>query len=282
MTCARRGGVGNEIAVLPRCLRFAAAAQSSSAAAGVAILQVDTDRRSARSTKSTASFSNTSTTRSRMACSPSRSVAPDSRGVTSRRTGPHSAHGRRCGSSRRRSSVVRGACGSLPAARRQESDRGASSWSPVGTTTGRSGSRSRRARRASRCASARRMARRWRTPARRARAGVAGSAVFVHQHADGPRRDRRNRRRGPRRGARRFRVADARRRAQERHAAPRLCSRRSTGSRPRSSAGPAARSPRPTSGRTASGRSPRASITPTRSGAATPTTTASAPTSIWS
>ena len=51
--------------------------------------------------------------------------------------------------------------------------------------------------------------------------------------------------------------------------------------RPRSSAGPAARSRRPTSGRTASARSPRASTTPTSSGAATPTTTASAPTSTW-
>ena len=59
-------------------------------------------------------------------------------------------------------------------------------------------------------------------PLGRARAGMAGSAVLVRQHADGPRRDRRNRGRGPRRGANRFRVADARRRAQERHAAARL------------------------------------------------------------
>ena len=115
-----------------------------------------------------------------------------------------------------------------------------------------------------------------------ARIGVAGSAVLVRERAHRSRRDRRDRRRRTRRGARRFRVADARRRAQERHAASRSARRRSGISRPRSSAGPAARSPRPTSGRTASARSPRASTTRTKSGAATPTTTASAPTSTWS
>ncbi len=49
-----------------------------------------------------------------------------------------------------------------------------------------------------------------------------------------------------------------------------------------SSAGPGAPSPPSTSGRTASARRCRAAITPTRSGATTPTTTASAPTSSWS
>ena len=52
--------------------------------------------------------------------------------------------------------------------------------------------------------------------------------------------------------------------------------------RPRSSAGPAVRTPPSTSGRTASARGLARSTTPTRSGAATPTTTASARTSSWS
>ena len=195
---------------------------SSDQPAGVAILQVDTDRRIGTiDRRSTASSSSTSTTRSRMASSPSRSAAPASRGATSRRTGPPSDRRTRCASSRLRSSAARRACGSSAAASRPGSGSDDCSWSRAAAMTVRSGSRSRRARRGCHCACWRRMAACWRTSARVARIGVAGRPVLVRQRAHRSRRDRRDRGRRPRRGAHRLRVADARRRAQERHAAPR-------------------------------------------------------------
>ena len=113
-------------------------------------------------------------------------------------------------------------------ASRQESGSGECSWSPAGAMTDRSGSRSSRARRGCHCACWRRMEACSRIVHSGARIGVAGSAVLVHERAHRSRRDDRDRRRRTRRRARRLRVADARRRAQERHAAsrsPRLPSR---------------------------------------------------------
>ena len=230
--------------------------------------------------RSTASSWSTSTTRSRMACSPSRSAAPGSRGATSRRTGPLSGRRTRCTSSRRPfergTKSVRITAGRELAGIRQ---RRVFSWSPGGATTDRSGSRSSRARRVCHCASWRPTGTFWRNVRSDARIGVAGGAVFVRERADRSRRHRRNRGRRTRRGARRLRVADARRRAQGAACCVPTCSRRSVDWRPRSSAGRAAHLPRPTSGRTASVRSPRASTTRTKYGAATRTTTASAQTS---
>ena len=161
-----------------------------------------------------------------MACSPSRSVAPASRDVTSRRTGPHSEPPEAVRvvetPFERGTKSVRIAAGREAAGIRDQGH--ASSWSPgaelrrVGLDQGRGG-RAAACRCASCAADGTALAR---TSVGRARTGVAGSAVLVRQHADRSRRDRRNRGRGPRRGANRFRVADARRRAQERHAAARL------------------------------------------------------------
>ena len=237
----------------------------------------------ARSTgRSTASSSNTSTTRSWMVSSQSRSAAADSRGATSRRTGHRLDRRTRCASSRLRSSMARKACGSPPAASDRESGNGECSWSPAGAMTG-AVDQDRVGRAACcHCACWRRMDDVLADLPLQTRGSAWQEVPFSFASARSD-RDAAVEIAAAGRGAALVDFVSLMR-ADVRGAAccvP-ISSPRFADWRPRSSAGPAGRLPQPTSGRMASARSPRASTTRTKYGAATPITTASAPTSTWS